>query len=203
MEKETICSSGRLRGNDCVGFGKTSVRSGHLGGRWGFDLVSVPDKPESAFASRSMPTMFQPDDNPILADGGHWIADSWLARCGACGGLHPAEAIRLLRTDGTKFASTPWKDGWPHLFQIETQNGWGYNFYTIHLKDASSSEIEELGHLFEKVFGVTIIRCNIEGGPDLWFFAPPEVRKKGIIWGEIVNGEPNFSAMEAVNGKKK
>jgi len=131
-----------------------------------------------------------------LADGGHWACRP--VRCSSCGGLHPFEVIRLLRTNGTKFSSEPWRDGWPHRYNFEVV-GQLYTFYTIHLRDTSPAEFLELACRINRIFGVLISR----EGSEIQYFAPPAIRRLGIIWGEIVNGEPDFSAMNMVNGRKK
>ncbi len=152
--------------------------------------------------SSTAPCTRHDGENLTLSDLGHWVEHGYV-QCSACSGLHPAEAIRLLRTDGTKFASAPWKDGWPHLFQFEVAQTITcrrcYPFYTIHMNDASPAEFEELASLIQKIFGVSVARV----AGSVAYFAPQTVLKKGIIWGEIVNGEPDFSAMESVNGRKK
>jgi len=136
-------------------------------------------------------------DKSALSDLGHWVEHEYV-QCSACAGLHPAEAIRLLRTDGTKFASAPWKDGWPHLFHLEV-DGTPYKFYLVHMRDAAPAEFEEMSVLLQNFFGISVGRA----AGAIAYFAPQTVLKKGIIWGEIVNGKPDFSAMEVVNGRKK
>jgi len=139
--------------------------------------------------------------SPTLSDLGQWVEHEYV-QCSACSSLHPAEAIRLLRTDGTKFASDHWHEGWPHRFFIETgdgaPHGATYSFYTIHLNDASPAELREMRLLLKSVFGIPSWVTD-----DGKCFLDPLAAKKGTIWGEIVNGEPDFSAMNLVNGRKK
>lgn len=50
------------------------------------------------------------------------VRDDGIEHCSWCGSLSPAEAIKFLKQNGTKFSGSDWKYGWPHKFYIEPVN---------------------------------------------------------------------------------
>ncbi len=117
--------------------------------------------------------------------------------CNYCGSLSIVEAIKLLKTPGTKFSGSDWKYGWPHKFYIEAQPMHGAGkFYAIHLKDATDAELAEFDALSRSCFGVQWARD--ENG--LKYGAPRSNEFGGFqLWGVIdANGKPDHSAMKPV-----
>lgn len=160
--------------------GEHEVRSsGVFIPEWGPPQLSVPDK--------------------SLADGGHWVEREYV-QCSSCGSLHPAEVIKLVQTNGTKFSTKYHSAGWMIVFYLEPAgSGRTYEFFAAHLADASPVEFAVLTSIMSRLFNITVIRT----GNHFQFITPAATLRRGTVWGEIVDGEPDFSAMRLVNGRQK
>lgn len=104
---------------------------------------------------------------------GHWRDDD---TCSYCGSMTAAEAIRRLKTDGTRYSGADWKYGWPHKFYIETGSH-PHKFYNAHLVDASDEEFTEFARLSKLLFDIEWTRD--ENGPH--WRACPGVQRYGVI----------------------
>lgn len=98
-----------------------------------------------------------------------WQArEDGLLHCSYCGSLHPDEAVKLLKTPGTRYSGSDWKYSFPHKFYIG-----GGKFYVKHLPDAGPSAFEEFAKLSRELFGIG------------W-----EKRDGGIFWGAPHTSSP-------------
>jgi hypothetical protein len=79
----------------------------------------------------------------------HWV----VGRCSACGSLTPEEAIRLLSTAGTFFASSDWAFGWPDVVHLDAET-----FHAAHLVTVDDHELAMLARLTAPTLGVVYTR---------------------------------------------
>lgn len=100
--------------------------------------------------------------------------------CSYCGSITPTDMIALMQTDGTRYSGSDWKYGFPHKFYIEaaiepiehycigatyqdgqmsdplydTKKHQHLKFYTEHMQDATSEQIEEWNAKVAPLLGV-------------------------------------------------
>jgi hypothetical protein len=113
-------------------------------------------------------------------DGTFRDGEAGTRQCSHCNSISIADAIRLLKTPGTRFSGSDWKYGWPHKFYIEplnpdadkivevgaqydhgvrtpimgTRKFLHFKFYNTHLTGATPEEFLEFSLLSEQVFGI-------------------------------------------------
>lgn len=132
---------------------------------------------------------------------GKWKVRDGYERCGYCGSLTPAEALRRMTTPGCKFSCT---DKGAYKFYFESESGTGHDyeespgvkrrterdhgkFYGEHLADLSFEELEAWSAAARRCLGYDFLFQGV--GVD------PRVRRwsTGQTWGTVGDdGKPVF-----------
>lgn len=104
--------------------------------------------------------------------------------CSYCGSISTSKAIQLLNTTGTFYSGSDWKYGWPHKLYIHAKESFG-KFYTTHLMDETSYQLEEFNNLSIPLLGLDF-KIGEKG---IKFLAPGQSWQTWGTIGMVRNGD--------------
>jgi hypothetical protein len=104
--------------------------------------------------------------------------------CSYCGSMTPAEALRLMGTDGTKYSGSDWKYGWPHKFYISNDAApAARKFYTTHLSDCTDEELVKFSRMSDQYFGITWGRDQ----RGVFYKSLPDMQLWGVVCKDVID----------------
>ncbi len=131
----------------------------------------------------------------MILTGNNACKASWVeGRCTCCGSISVTDAIKNLKTPGTRYTGTDWKYGWPHKFYICPPNPDAAKLVEIgreyNVQPGDPDTVSDTFGRYKPIMGTqSLIHCKfyathiLDASPDeLKEFNDLSVRYFGLHW---------------------